>query len=125
MKVYNKLLPPYASSVMVELYNNSGKYAVQVLYKNETTSDPYVLTLPNCTALCPLDQFVESTKAAVPDDIKAECQIASPVISNKLTIIIAVPSAIGALLLVMIITVVVCRYKKNAQFSYYGIQTTA
>lgn len=50
LKVYNKLLPQYAASVMVELYHNNhtGEYEVMIIYKNETAHPnvTYPLIIP-------------------------------------------------------------------------------
>nr|CAD7424090.1 unnamed protein product [Timema monikensis] len=44
-----------------------------VSYKNSTETDPHLLQLPGCDALCPLDSFVELTKPIIPDDLTTEC----------------------------------------------------
>nr|CAD7587054.1 unnamed protein product [Timema genevievae] len=46
---------------------------LQVSYKNSTELDPFLLQLPGCDALCPLDSFVELTKPIIPDDLTTEC----------------------------------------------------
>jgi lysosomal acid phosphatase len=46
MKVFNGVQPPYASSVMVELFNVSGQFFVELWYKNDSTRDPYQLVIP-------------------------------------------------------------------------------
>lgn len=49
----------------------------QILYKNSTVNDPFILTLPTCTAMCPFDQFVALTSSVVPLDIVFECEVSS------------------------------------------------
>jgi len=39
MGVYNDLSPPYASSVLVELFNTSGQFSVKVWYRNSSAPD--------------------------------------------------------------------------------------
>ncbi|CAG2054549.1 unnamed protein product [Timema podura] len=73
LDVFNGLLVPYASAVMIELRNKSDEYFITVSYKNSTETDPYLLQLPGCDALCPLDSFVELTKPIIPDDLTTEC----------------------------------------------------
>lgn len=47
MLVHNNLSPPYAAAVMLELIERaSNDYVVRVLYKNDTTREPYPLVLP-------------------------------------------------------------------------------
>nr|CAD7587053.1 unnamed protein product [Timema genevievae] len=73
LDVFNGILVPYASAVMIELRNKSDEYFITVSYKNSTETDPYLLQLPGCDALCPLDSFVELTKPIIPDDLTTEC----------------------------------------------------
>lgn len=44
----------------------------QVSYKN-SSKEPTIMTLPGCTTLCPLENFITLTKDVVPDDWKREC----------------------------------------------------
>jgi len=74
MGVYNGISPPYRATVIVELLRQNGQYFVEVLYRNDTSRDPYQLVLPGCTFSCPLDQFVNLTASSIPTDIVAECQ---------------------------------------------------
>ena len=46
MNVFNGVLPPYAAAVMVELIKVDSEYFVQLLYRNDSTRGPFVLTLP-------------------------------------------------------------------------------
>ncbi|XP_066293888.1 prostatic acid phosphatase-like isoform X2 [Branchiostoma lanceolatum] len=56
----NDLSPPYAACVMVELYRDPrGQFSVQILYRNDSSHEPYVLTIPGCDEFCPFDDFVE------------------------------------------------------------------
>ncbi|XP_063242510.1 uncharacterized protein LOC134542291 [Bacillus rossius redtenbacheri] len=73
LKVFNGILVPYASTVLIELREKSGSFYVTVSYKNSTETEPYLLQLPGCDSLCPLDQFVELTKEVIPDDLDTEC----------------------------------------------------
>ncbi|KAL1115881.1 hypothetical protein AAG570_006170 [Ranatra chinensis] len=72
--VFNMLNPPYAATVMVELRRSSSDngYYVNVLYKN-TTDVAYLMTLPKCGQVCPLEQFIDNYKDVIPDDWSAEC----------------------------------------------------
>nr|CAD7260514.1 unnamed protein product [Timema shepardi] len=73
LDVFNGILVPYASAVLIELRSKSDEYFITVSYKNNTETDPYLLQLPGCDTLCPLDSFVELTKPIIPDDLTTEC----------------------------------------------------
>jgi len=48
LKVFNGLQPPYASAVLVELFNSSGHFFVEVWYRNDSDIDaePFKLIIP-------------------------------------------------------------------------------
>ncbi|KAF0307303.1 Lysosomal acid phosphatase [Amphibalanus amphitrite] len=74
LMVYNGVMPPLASAVLVELHAEPEVGAtVQLFYRNDTTAEPYPLQLPGCQLSCPWDTFVQLTEDVVPDDIEAEC----------------------------------------------------
>ena len=54
--VFNMIAPPYASMVVVELLDRQG-LVVRVSYKNDSSEQPHLLTIPGCTQLCPLHRF--------------------------------------------------------------------
>ncbi|XP_066285310.1 prostatic acid phosphatase-like [Branchiostoma lanceolatum] len=59
LNVYNNMSAPYASCVLIELYQDRlGSFSVQISYRNDSSHDPYVLTVPGCDAFCPFDDFV-------------------------------------------------------------------
>ena len=68
--VFNGLAPPYASLV---IYLDGWK--VRSSYRNDTNLDPYVLTIPGCHELCPLDLFKQLTSKVRPEDWVAECRV--------------------------------------------------
>lgn len=81
LKLFNDIMPPYASAVGVELWKNTDKkdqspeYSVRIWYRNDTKVDPYILVLSKCKSDCPFDTFVELTKdrALADADIKEAC----------------------------------------------------
>jgi lysosomal acid phosphatase len=75
LQVYTNNTPPYAAAMMVELHQIDGEYQIQILYRNDSTVDPYVLTVPGCTSLCPVKQFVYLTEDMIPGDVQQECQL--------------------------------------------------
>jgi len=45
MRVFNNLAPPYTSSVLVELFNASGQFFVEVWYRNNSAADAELLQM--------------------------------------------------------------------------------
>merc|ERR1712179_821547 len=66
------IAPPYASMVVVELLDRAG-LVVRVSYKNDSSENPYVLTIPGCDQLCPLSKFKDLTYSVRPGDWREEC----------------------------------------------------
>merc|ERR1712013_153115 len=73
--IYDGLAPPYSSALLFELYNIQGSYKVQISWRNNTSMEPTVLTLPGCTKLCPLERFKILTAWARPADWEYQCQL--------------------------------------------------
>lgn len=73
LNLFEPHCPPYTAMVLIELRRNSKEqYFVTVSYKN-STGEPILLTLPGCTTLCPLYEFIAATKDVVPEDWEKEC----------------------------------------------------
>ncbi|XP_062034999.1 prostatic acid phosphatase isoform X2 [Lepus europaeus] len=77
LDVYNGRLPPYASCHFMELHLDNGEYLVEMYYRNETQHEPHPLTLPGCTASCPLEKFAELVAPVIPQDWSVECMVTS------------------------------------------------
>ncbi|CAH1272226.1 ACPP [Branchiostoma lanceolatum] len=78
LNVYNNLSPPYAACVIVELYRDTrGQFSVQILYRNDSSHEPYVLTVPGCDEFCPFDDFVELNDEVIlsPDKWRRACEL--------------------------------------------------
>ncbi|XP_046545921.1 lysosomal acid phosphatase-like isoform X1 [Haliotis rubra] len=80
LKLYNNLIPPYTSTLFMELHEaTSGVFHVELYYRNVSSTDPnddtqpHQLTIPGCSSQCPLTNFVSLTKDMVPTDWDAEC----------------------------------------------------
>uniref|UniRef100_A0A0A9YKS5 acid phosphatase n=1 Tax=Lygus hesperus TaxID=30085 RepID=A0A0A9YKS5_LYGHE len=73
--VFNDEFPPFAALFLLELRmtKNETEPVVMLWYKN-TTSDPFMLHLPGCTAACPLSQMELLLEPVIPDDWDKECQ---------------------------------------------------
>nr|XP_006821105.1 PREDICTED: lysosomal acid phosphatase-like [Saccoglossus kowalevskii] len=62
--VFNNIVPPPASCVMIELHKHvhaKRTYTVDIYYRNDSSVDPIVLTIPECQTHCPLETFLELT----------------------------------------------------------------
>lgn len=68
--------PPYASSVLFELYNQNGKYYIQIFYKNTTDETIPPLYIPSCGLKCPLDKFQSIYATIIPlKEFEFECRL--------------------------------------------------
>nr|BAN20384.1 acid phosphatase-1 [Riptortus pedestris] len=72
--VFDPHPPPFTATVLLELRKNiNDEYSVTVLYKNSTENEPVLLTVPGCTAACPLDKFKALLQDVIPVDWDSEC----------------------------------------------------
>ncbi|KAG1653230.1 Testicular acid phosphatase [Nymphon striatum] len=93
LKIFNDILPPYSSAIIFELFKNkSGNashpedtHSVKISYRNDSRVDPFVLSLPGCAQLCPLEKFKSLTKDIIPEDIAKECGLSTPNYAASLT----------------------------------------
>ncbi|XP_071942877.1 testicular acid phosphatase homolog isoform X2 [Antedon mediterranea] len=73
--IYDGAPPPPATCLGVELWNDSqNEYYVKIWYRNDSTVDPYIMSLPTCTDLCPLDEFKRILTNVLPGDIRDSCR---------------------------------------------------
>ncbi|XP_067648972.1 prostatic acid phosphatase-like [Haliotis asinina] len=74
MGMFNQVHIPYATAVLVELhhYDTEG-YTVEFHYRNDTTVQPYLLTVPGCGPSCPLSKLKILTRDVIPDDPVTTC----------------------------------------------------
>jgi len=111
--VFNMIAPPYASMVIVELLNRDG-LVVRVSYKNDTSEDPYVLTIPGCEKLCPLAKFKDLTYSIRPVDWRAECGFdTGDNAVAQVTLLAAVASTIMAFTVLFATLYTLCFKKKE------------
>ncbi|XP_076655370.1 prostatic acid phosphatase [Halictus rubicundus] len=75
LHVWNSQMPHYNIMTMIELHEDTNGWNVQVFLRNTTDHEPYPLTIPGCTTVCPLDKFIEIVKPMIPDDWKEECKV--------------------------------------------------
>ncbi|KAJ9598464.1 hypothetical protein L9F63_010860, partial [Diploptera punctata] len=68
LDVFDPQSPPYRSAVLIELLKDEdNSFFVTINYRNSTTRDPYLLTLPGCDALCEFDSFSSIVEKLVPN----------------------------------------------------------
>lgn len=67
-------MPPYASSLLIELYksNENGHY-MQIFYKTTENENLFPLNIPNCGEKCSLDRFYEEYQDIIANDFDTEC----------------------------------------------------
>ncbi|OWK55365.1 Prostatic acid phosphatase [Lonchura striata] len=86
LNIFNGKLPPYAACQFFELYQESNgqcmyalkdrkkrQYSIEMHYRNDTSKDPYLLTLPGCTSSCPLEKFAELVSPVITENWSKEC----------------------------------------------------
>uniref|UniRef100_A0A8D0EJR7 acid phosphatase n=1 Tax=Strix occidentalis caurina TaxID=311401 RepID=A0A8D0EJR7_STROC len=74
LNIFNGKLPPYAACQFFELYQeSSGQYSIEMHYRNDSSKDPYLLTLPGCTSACPLEKFAELVSPTITENWSKEC----------------------------------------------------
>merc|ERR1711860_99281 len=73
--MFDGIAPPYASAIMVELHKTQkNEFYVQFWYRNETSSEPHLLTVEGCSENCPLEKLDRVTQHLRPQNWKRECQ---------------------------------------------------
>ncbi|CAK9833544.1 Lysosomal acid phosphatase [Anthophora retusa] len=75
MHVWNSQMPYYNIMTMIELHEMNDGWNVQVFLRNTTDHEPYPLTIPGCTTVCPLEKFIQILKPLIPDDWVEECKV--------------------------------------------------
>lgn len=116
LNVFNRLIVPYASCVMVELHKpQKSPHFVQILYKNSTSdSTLHLLQIPGCEARCPWEKFLELTKSSVATDTETQCQLTE---SNFVTTSIILVVLL-IIILIILITGVICSRHFKSRLSY-------
>ncbi|XP_012274119.1 prostatic acid phosphatase-like isoform X2 [Orussus abietinus] len=78
MGVWDKQMPEYNIMAIVELHREKDNWNVQMFLRNTTEHEPYSLTVPGCSTICPLDRFIEITKPVIPINWSEECKVDDP-----------------------------------------------
>ncbi|XP_060104874.1 prostatic acid phosphatase-like isoform X1 [Heteronotia binoei] len=75
LNTYNEKLPPYAACQIFELYQeDTGEYTIEMYFRNDTSRDPYPITLPGCSFACPLQKFSDLVAPILVDNWENECR---------------------------------------------------
>lgn len=51
----------------------SREYSIEMYYRNDSSVDPYPVTLPGCSSSCPLAKFTDLTSSIIVKDWEKEC----------------------------------------------------
>ncbi|XP_076360686.1 prostatic acid phosphatase-like isoform X2 [Tachypleus tridentatus] len=101
--VFNMLAPPYCATIILELHRNGQhNHTIKVLYLNDTSTEPYLLTLPECPQPeCPVGHFIHLTSNLIPQDWEKECGLTvEEVVSKNAMAVIGLGLAASVLLIV-------------------------
>ncbi|XP_077159155.1 prostatic acid phosphatase-like [Paroedura picta] len=75
LNTYNERLPPYAACQIFELYQeDTGENTIEMYFRNDTSRDPYPITLPGCSFACPLQRFAELVSPILVNNWESECR---------------------------------------------------
>ncbi|KAH3840399.1 prostatic acid phosphatase-like isoform X2 [Dreissena polymorpha] len=74
MGLFNYKAPPYTACILVELLEKDSDYFVQILYRNDSNSEPYVIEINDCGTKCPLQMFVDKYLPSLPENIVEACR---------------------------------------------------
>ncbi|GLV41156.1 uncharacterized protein CBL_04680 [Carabus blaptoides fortunei] len=75
LNLFTAHVPTFSSAVIIELHRLPGteQYGYKIFHHNQTRDDPYLLTVPGCSELCPFDKFVTLISNHIPGNYTAEC----------------------------------------------------
>jgi len=121
--VYNMIDPPYIACVMMELrVNSSGDHHVTLFYRNSSTVEPFLLTLPGCSPVCPLDQFIRLLEPVTIDDWDSECQVS--ILSSYSMLTVITLGVLGILVCVLLTSgVIYWLRRKRSTYWYRKLKT--
>ncbi|KAG9466690.1 hypothetical protein GDO78_016267 [Eleutherodactylus coqui] len=113
LDVYNGKQAPYASCHIFELYEESpGNFTVEMYFRNDSTKQPFPLTLPGCVHSCPLEKFQSLLDRVISKDRESECQVCSP--RNDTEVIVGLV-ACGCILFLLIILLLTVLFRQKSQ----------
>lgn len=66
--------PPFAATILFELYKSNDDYYVQLFYRSSDDEILYPLNMPKCGTKCPLKKFFKVYEEVIPTgDYETEC----------------------------------------------------
>ncbi|KAK6752591.1 hypothetical protein RB195_003795 [Necator americanus] len=84
MGVANDLLVPYASALIMEIYKDNDDYLVELLFRNESTRDPFRLSIPDCGKSCTVKKMAKNYKKMVLSSLEEQQSLCgTPMIDNE------------------------------------------
>ncbi|XP_011255200.1 prostatic acid phosphatase isoform X2 [Camponotus floridanus] len=75
MHIWYNQIPHCNIMIMIELHQDENKWNIQVFLKNTTIHEPYPMTIPGCTVICPFNKFVEILKPMMSGNWSEECKV--------------------------------------------------
>ncbi|GFO25792.1 lysosomal acid phosphatase [Plakobranchus ocellatus] len=127
MLIFNTPPPEYRALVIVELHEIDSKHVVKILYRNDSTTEPYEFIPKGCSDPCTLQEFIKVTAERVPGNWQEECKVkVKPSNSGSDSLSPASWLALGVavglcITLVAVVTVLVvrlrCRRDSNVAYS--------
>uniref|UniRef100_UPI0037E91872 lysosomal acid phosphatase n=1 Tax=Semicossyphus pulcher TaxID=241346 RepID=UPI0037E91872 len=122
LNLFNGRQPPYASCQIFELYrDDNGSASVSLLYRNDSTVEPYPLHLPGCTLDCPLEDFVRLTKPYISDDRDKECELPSDGRDTEVIISLALSGCLLVLLIALLLGVICWQKEPSGSRGYHHV----
>ncbi|KAJ1528663.1 hypothetical protein ONE63_007057 [Megalurothrips usitatus] len=126
--VFQPHCPPYAATVLAELYKIKDLYYVAIVYKNSSATQN--LAIPGCSELCELDKFINLTKSVVPESWEKECHyhlLFSSEDLNDLSISALATAGVLSLVLLGVLIIMFVRQRQQVSnpFRYQTVSTNA
>ncbi|CAK8692790.1 unnamed protein product [Clavelina lepadiformis] len=114
---FNMLPPPFASSVLLEVYKTKSRkqYIVKAYYRNSTVEAPMPLRVLGCDFSCPLDEFKKLCDRVIPHDIDSDCDRNNEPAFHT-TLLLFIVSGLLLLTWAIIIIVLCCRRNSRNEF---------
>ncbi|KAJ1357805.1 hypothetical protein KIN20_016041 [Parelaphostrongylus tenuis] len=72
MGVANGRETPYASSFIMEIFDNETNYEIELLFRNDTTKPPYSLAVPGCEIPCTVEKMTNLFRNMVVTSYEAQ-----------------------------------------------------
>ncbi|KAK6165528.1 hypothetical protein SNE40_022442 [Patella caerulea] len=115
---FNDIQPPYSSAVILELRKVEAMYYIHVLYRNDSSVDPYPFSVPGCgdeNKKCALSDFKRAMNKVMMSVTERE-KICVPIIKSKALSLSdnVIPITIAVVLLVcLVLSIIMYRIYKR------------